>query len=292
MAFTLPKSFKRYRFKLQKYLPWVASVIILAIAIVVWQSYLGKEKIVVIEPISLKPRGIEISFEAFGSPLVITPPELDANLFANPPAGNVPLENVDLNVSVFGTMIGPISYKFDCENDGTFELETTEEKEGSYKAQALCNYKEEGEYTAKVYIKRGDKEIEKVAIISVTTKNNPPTISSCNVYPQKGTTQSDFQFKFTVEATDPDNDILLYDWDFGDNSEHSAEQTAYHHYDKEGSYAPNVAVYDLDEQGNKKGGSDICFLTGVAGFFRELIPFEEIKEFEGEPGRQNPFIAY
>ena len=296
MAFNLKiRGLKIKRRNIQRYLPWVVVVVILAIAIIVWQGY-REDKVVLIEP-SLRTKKININFESLEGPLSevpleVTDPVLEVSLTANPSEGSPPLENVDLLAEISGTAAGSIDYRFDCTNDGTYELEAEGQAEESYSAFDLCRYEQEGEYTARVFVKRGDKETEKTIPISVVFKNNFPEITLCRVIPASGTTQTGFQFNFLIEVVDLDGDPLVYDWDFGDGTERSDEQNPIHHYEQSGTYLPNVTVYDIDQEGNKKGGTDICFLSGGVGLFQKLKPFEEIQPFEGEIGRENPFLPY
>lgn len=69
--------------------------------------------------------------------------------------------------------------------------------------------------------------------------NNPPEISLCRV------TTIDGVFQFSVEASDPDNDELLYAWDFGDGST-SSEFSPVHTYSQSGTYTPKVSVQDVE----------------------------------------------
>lgn len=75
-------------------------------------------------------------------------------LEAIPNSGSAPLNNVDLKATVSGTAIGPITYKFDCTGDGTFERVITT-NENPYTAVDLCNYYTGGVFNAKVYVERG-----------------------------------------------------------------------------------------------------------------------------------------
>ncbi|MFH1462748.1 MAG: PKD domain-containing protein [bacterium] len=65
-------------------------------------------------------------------------------------------ELIDLTAAVSGTMTGTINYKFDCEDDGTWELEVFNTTNNPYTAVDLCDYNTLGAHTAKVLIERGD----------------------------------------------------------------------------------------------------------------------------------------
>jgi len=84
--------------------------------------------------------------------------------------------------------------------------------------------------------------------------NHSPEVSSCHVSPTSGTSLTNFQFK--VEASDSDEDLLSYNWDFGDE-ENSNEQNPNHRYLKPGIYQPKVTVFD------GKDGQDSCSTAWV-----------------------------
>ena len=88
----------------------------------------------------------------------------------------------------------------------------------------------------------------------VIKENLAPEISFCRVIPAQGSTQTDFQFQ--VEASDPDQDLLFYLWDFGDGQS-SQEKNPFHNYSEIGTFEPKVKV--LDDQ----GGEDICSTAWV-----------------------------
>lgn len=89
--------------------------------------------------------------------------------------------------------------------------------------------------------------------IKITT-NHPPQVSSCKINPTKGTTQTQFQFDIT--ANDPDNDQMLYLWDFGDGKS-STDKSPVHLYEGTGTFEPKVSVSD------KKGGESKCSTAWV-----------------------------
>lgn len=85
---------------------------------------------------------------------VSAPPTLTISLVANPNTGTNPLENVDLIAQVSGTATGNIIYKFDCENDGTFEHTSAATTQTTYTAAAVCTYPHPGNYTANAVVER------------------------------------------------------------------------------------------------------------------------------------------
>ena len=80
-------------------------------------------------------------------------------------------------------------------------------------------------------------------------RNYTPKISSCSVTPAEG--NSDTIFAFSAVASDQNNDILRYKWDFGDGK-FAFENTVTHQYLSKGVYRPSVSVQDA------QGESVLC----------------------------------
>jgi PKD repeat protein len=72
-------------------------------------------------------------------------------------------------------------------------------------------------------------------------ENRIPQISSCRVVPTSGSLSTSFLFQ--AEATDPDQDSLSYEWDFGDGTLLSGKEASYQ-YNKPGVYRPKLRVQD------------------------------------------------
>ncbi|MFQ5650020.1 MAG: cupredoxin domain-containing protein, partial [bacterium] len=106
---------------------------------------------------------------------VLAPPTLLVVLSADPPSGDAPLQGVDLTVQVSGTATGPITYRFDCTNDGTSDVNTTEDG-NTYTAVDVCSYDEAGTYTAKVVAERDGVTAEATA--TITVESAPPSSST------------------------------------------------------------------------------------------------------------------
>ncbi|MDO8424444.1 MAG: PKD domain-containing protein [bacterium] len=79
--------------------------------------------------------------------------------------------------------------------------------------------------------------------------NHDPEISFCRVNPVQGDTET--EFFFDVEASDPDGDQLSFLWDFGDN-QISVDKTSIHKYQAKGTFQPEVKVFD------GRGGEVFC----------------------------------
>ena len=73
------------------------------------------------------------------------------------------------------------------------------------------------------------------------TLNHEPIISSCRVFPVQGARET--EFRFFVEAKDPDEDLLFYSWEFGDGNTGKDSQVV-HSYLSPGTYMPRVQVAD------------------------------------------------
>jgi len=87
------------------------------------------------------------------------------------------------------------------------------------------------------YFNASDGEAVQISV----SINHAPEISSCKVNPTQGTTSTDF--KFEVQATDPDGDARSFNWDFGDGN-YSSEESPTHNYKNKGTYEPKVTVSD------------------------------------------------
>ncbi|MBI4138044.1 MAG: PKD domain-containing protein [Candidatus Wildermuthbacteria bacterium] len=88
----------------------------------------------------------------------------------------------------------------------------------------------------------------------VVAVNGPPHIVSCSVYPFEGTT--DILFRYVVDATDLDGDLLTYLWEFEDGTTANSKEVS-RAYSRAGTYRPSVAVTD------PSGRSDTCFPVWV-----------------------------
>jgi hypothetical protein len=98
-------------------------------------------------------------------------PDLQVEFSANPNSGTAPLSNVDLTATVSGTATGPITYKFDCTNDGVWDKIVTTNNT-SYTAVDLCSYSSPGNYLAKVSVGRNGLFFEGITAIMVKGDQN------------------------------------------------------------------------------------------------------------------------
>jgi type II secretory pathway pseudopilin PulG len=127
--------------------------------------------------------------------------DLSVSLTANPSSGTAPLNDVDLTATVSGSATGTINYKFDCTNDGIWELQVNNSTLNPYTAVDLCNYSTAGTYTAKVRVERDvANPAEGTTTITVTT---PPAqlwgSPTCETGTLSGTASGDYAmgYRFT-----------------------------------------------------------------------------------------------
>ena len=108
----------------------------------------------------------------------VSSPSLSVFLTANPSSGSAPLNGVSLTASVVGTATGDVTYRFDCLNDGVYEVVSTSSLT-AYTAVSACNYSSQGTYLARVRAERGGYAVENTTNIYVsTTYNNPPVANA------------------------------------------------------------------------------------------------------------------
>lgn len=74
--------------------------------------------------------------------------------------------------------------------------------------------------------------------------NRAPVVDVCRVVPTTGTFET--RFEFLVTASDANNDVLEYVWDFGDGTKGRGEGVS-HRYVEKGIYTPKVTVSDGKE---------------------------------------------
>lgn len=103
--------------------------------------------------------------------VLVSAPTLGVSLSANPDSDRVPLSGMDLTATVSGTAVGDIRYRFDCTNDGVFEVDVMSAS-ASYIAVDACSYSAAGTFAAKVLAERQGVSAEDTASIIVS----PPTL--------------------------------------------------------------------------------------------------------------------
>jgi len=193
--------------------------------------------------------GIEILiFFGFLTPvLALANSNLQVDFYANPNSGAAPLNNVDLVTTVSGTATGPITYKFDCTNDGSWDKVITT-NDTSYTAVDLCNYSSPGNYLAKVSVGRGGLFFEGTTAIMVNGNQNLSVTLSA--IPSSGTAPlRDVDLKAVVSGSS--NGEITYRFDCTGNGDweltYTTNNTSYTaidlcDYDNPGSYTAKVKV--------------------------------------------------
>ena len=97
-----------------------------------------------------------------------TPTVSIVSFTANPASGTAPLNGVDFTVDVGGTATGDIRYRFDCTNDGSFEVDMTTAEDPHTHVDA-CSYSSAGTYTALARVDRQGVSATGTTTITVTT---------------------------------------------------------------------------------------------------------------------------
>ena len=121
------------------------------------------------------PYGLSDSDSMNVSVLVHESPTLYVSFTVNPNSGCAPLSNVDLSANVYGTATGPITYFFDCNNDGNWEKVITR-NDSQYIAYNLCNYNNPGNYTAKVMIERELLSVQATVPVEAQNCTSAPSV--------------------------------------------------------------------------------------------------------------------
>ncbi len=127
-----------------------------------------------------------------------------------------------------------------CKKECTFSKEFVPKETGVYQIFAVC--------------KDAVGNISKSETIEAKT-NLPPEILSCRVDPSSGNTNT--QFNFFVDVSNPDNDPLDFHWNFNDE-EFSKIENPTHFYKNMGTYQPSIIVSD------NQGASDSCSTAWVS----------------------------
>ena len=102
---------------------------------------------------------------------------LSVSLEAIPNSGTAPLSSVALKATVSGSASGPITYRFDCTDNGSWEYTFTNISDNSKTVAGACGYSAAGSYTAKVEVRREDATALATAQITASSPTTPaPTI--------------------------------------------------------------------------------------------------------------------
>ena len=186
----------------------------------------------------------------------------EVSLSAKPAEGSAPL-TVSLRADARDPEGEPLTYTWDFGNG--------EKAKGN--SSRTLSYTKPGSYTALVTVSDGLAEISAKTQIRVDAPaptppgNRPPENVSVAADPPTGTTPLDVEF--SASADDPDDDTLVYLWDFGDGVI-SNENPARHLYQKAGTYSASVTV------GDRKGGKayeEVTVVVTGGGADTPDVPF-------------------
>lgn len=145
---------------------------------------------------------------------------LTVGLSASPNSGVAPLNGVDLTANILGTATGNSNIRFDCTNDGTYDITRNNISDTRHVEADACNYSTAGEYTAKVEVTRGgltstattlitvnndtSGEIGVVCSVSTPVYVNNPSTWTINVTPDDATPPYTYTFDFSDNQPDPE----------------------------------------------------------------------------------------
>ncbi|MBI1879052.1 MAG: PKD domain-containing protein [Chloroflexi bacterium] len=136
--------------------------------------------------------------------------------------------------SVLGLVPGAITYLWDLNDDGHYDDDTG--------ASTSVVFYDEGEYTISV---QATDLLGQVGIdtTTVTVSNVAPTIVMANDVRGK----ENQEIAFLATASDPGEDVLLYEWDFGDGSPKLTDTLNPHYtYVDDGDFMVRLRVKDND----------------------------------------------
>jgi hypothetical protein len=100
------------------------------------------------------------------------------------------------------------------------------------------------------------------AFLLLRNTNEPAVVSGVDINPRLGLAAITSISFTAVGASDPDDDSLTYNWDFGDGAT-ATGQTASHTYSSADTYLVTVTVSDGEEQATASDTAVIRSLSGV-----------------------------
>ncbi len=105
-------------------------------------------------------------------------PTLSVDLEVDPSFSSDPIENADLIDTISGTMFGTINYRFDCLNDGAWDLEALNQSVETYTATDTCDYSTSS--TAKTEIDRGSSSAEDTRDVTIAGSCSSGATTTCS----------------------------------------------------------------------------------------------------------------
>lgn len=127
-----------------------------------------------------------------------------------------------------------LTYRWDYENDRTYDTEWSIDPTASKTWM--------DDYTGEARVQVFDGHLRDIDIASVTVYNVPPVVDAGS---DQTVAEAD-EVSFTGSATDPGDDELTYEWDFGDGATASGSLTPKHTYGDDGVFTVTLTVSDDD----------------------------------------------
>jgi PKD repeat protein len=143
--------------------------------------------------------------------------------------------SAELTGSMLNLLPGVVSYIWDLDNDGRYD--------DANGASTSVVFYDEGEYLIRVQATDLLGQVGMAATM-VSVSNVPPlvAISQVEIQAQEGQ-----EVAFAATVSDPGHDLLLYTWDFGDDSPPVTDSlTPRHVYPDNGDFAVRLIVWDND----------------------------------------------
>ncbi len=108
------------------------------------------------------------------------------------------------------------------------------------------------EYGSGWFAKNADAGLSRVDYFA---GNRPPKVGAVTIDKKSGTLP--FQLSASVEATDPEKDVLTYKWTIGDQTIETKEPKLSHTISKPGEYNVRVEVMDDEKATNRSGTTEV-----------------------------------
>ncbi|MDH3676374.1 MAG: PKD domain-containing protein, partial [Anaerolineae bacterium] len=136
--------------------------------------------------------------------------------------------------SLINSALGTVSYRWDLDNDGLYD--------DALGSATSVVFNDEGNYSISV---QASDVLGRIAVdqTTVRVRNVPPTIE---IGPERYANEAT-EISFSASVSDPGQDILLYEWSFGDGSDKVNDTVRPQHtYDDDGDYVVYLRVKDND----------------------------------------------
>ncbi|MBE7556839.1 MAG: PKD domain-containing protein [Anaerolineales bacterium] len=143
--------------------------------------------------------------------------------------------SAELTGSMLNLLPGVVSYVWDLDDDGRYD--------DANSASTSVAFYDEGEYLIGVQATDLLGQVN-TAVTTVSVSNVAPLVTLGQV---DAPSEEGQEVAFAAVASDPGHDVLLYTWDFGDNSPPVTDSlTPRHTYPDNGDYTVRLIVWDND----------------------------------------------